>query len=98
QPEKALEFLRAATARGKVGGEVFARLGTVYAQQGRPEEALAANRTAVQKAPRELAGYQNLFLGLLQAKQADEALKLLEQARQLEAVPADFLMGIADLY
>lgn len=98
QPEKALEFLEAATARGKVGGEVFARLGAVYTRLGRHEAALAANRTAVKKSPLELSGYQNLFLGLLRAKEASEALKLLAEAGRLEGVDVDFLLGIADLY
>jgi len=61
QPEKALEFLQAATARGKADGEVYARLGIVYTRLGRNEEALAANRMAIKKSPRSLAGYRNLF-------------------------------------
>ncbi len=98
QPEKALEILLASTTRGDVGGEVFARLGSVYSRLGRHEEALAANRTAVKKSPRSPAGYQNLFLGLLQAKQADESLKLIGEAGRLPGVEAGFLMGTADLY
>ncbi len=98
QPEQALEFLEAATARSSAGGEVFARLGAVYTILGRPEKSLAANRTAIKKSPRELTGYQNLFLGLLHAKQPDAALKLLAEAGQLDSVDADFALGIGDLY
>src|SRR5207249_3256038 len=38
KPEQALEFLQAATARGKVGGEVYARLGFVCTRLGKHEE------------------------------------------------------------
>ena len=98
QPEKAREFLEAATARGTAGGEVYARLGLVYSLLNRPEDALAANRTAVQKAPRSLTGYQNLFLGLLQARQNDEALRLLDEAARVDSDDVEFLLGIDDLY
>ena len=98
QPDKALELLQAATARGNAGGEVFARLGHVYARLGRNEEALAANRAAIKKSPRFLTGYQNLFVGLLQAKHTDEAVRMLEEAGRLDSVNADFLTGIADLH
>ena len=98
QPDKALEFLLAATARGNATGEIYARLGSVYARLGRNEEALTANRTAVKKSPHFLIGYQNLFLSLLQAKQGEEALKLLDEAGQLVPADADFLIGLADLY
>jgi tetratricopeptide (TPR) repeat protein len=98
QPDKALEFLLAATARGNASGEIYARLGSAYARLGRNDEALAANRIAVNKSPRFLTGYQNLFLSLVQAKQGEEALKVLEKAGQLVRVDAEFLIGLTDLY
>jgi tetratricopeptide (TPR) repeat protein len=98
KPEKALELLQAATARGNAGGEIFARLGSVYTRLGRNEDALAANQIAIKKSPRSLTGYQNLFLNLLQAKRATEALNLLDEAGRLGSVGADFLIGLADFY
>ena len=98
QPEKALEFLEGVLACGSAGGEVFARLGVVFTMLGRDEEALSANRTAIQKSPRALIGYQNLFLGLLQAKQPDAALKLLGDAGRIDSLEVEFLLGIGDLY
>ena len=98
QPDKALDFLLAVTARGGAGGEIHARLGNVYAQLGRTGEAIAANRIAVKKSPRFLTGYQNLFFNLLANKQPAEALKLLDEAARLEGVSAEFLLGLGDLY
>lgn len=98
QPEQALEFLLAATARGNDSGEIYARLGSVYARLGRNEQALAANRKAVKNAPHFLIGYQNLFLNLLQSKQGEEALKLLDDAGKVAGADADFLISVADLY
>ena len=72
--DDAAEILSRATASGRMSGEVYARLGMVYAQQGKALEAAAANRTAIRKSPGSLAGYQNLFLGFVQQKQPEKAL------------------------
>ena len=96
--EKALEFLRATTARGNVSGEIYARLGHVHFQLGHVEEAIRANRLAIQKAPQLLTGYQNLFLNLLVSKQNEEAIKLLDTAAAQEKAAPEFLLGLADLY
>ena len=96
--EKALEFLLATTARGNVSGEIYARLGHVHFQLGHVEEAIRANRLAIQKAPQLLTGYQNLFLNLLVSKQNEEAIKLLDTAAAQEKAAPEFLLGLADLY
>jgi len=98
KPEQALELLLAATAHGNATGEIYARLGSVYARLERNEEALTANRLAVKKSPHYLPGYQSLFLSLLQAQRGEEALQVLDAAGQLVAANADFLIGIAELY
>lgn len=98
QVDKALELLEAATKRGHATGEVYARLGTVYTRLSRGEDALAANRMAVKKSPTYIGGYQNLFVGLVQAKKQDEALKLLDDASRVRSTNADFYIGIGDLY
>ena len=97
KPEQALEILRTAAARKGASGEIFARLGTVYLLQGRGDEALAANQTAVKKSPLHLPAYQNLLMYLLQAKRSDEGLRLLDDAARAPGADAEFLIGLADL-
>jgi tetratricopeptide (TPR) repeat protein len=98
QSDKALELLLAASARPDASGLVFARLGLVYAQLGQIDKAIAANRTAIKRAPLELAGYQNLFLNHLQADQPEAALKVLDDAARQSGADGDFLIGVAELY
>ena len=96
--DKALELLKKATDDPKSSGQLYARLGMVYSLTGRKEEALEANRTAIRKSPQSLSGYQNLVHIHLQAREPEEAMKVLEQAaKQLNAEPV-FLVEIADLY
>jgi tetratricopeptide (TPR) repeat protein len=96
--DDAAEVLSRATASGRMSGEVYARLGMVYAQQGKALEAAAANRTAIRKSPGSLAGYQNLFLGFVQQKQPEKALGVLEEACQQPKPSLDYLVGLSDLY
>lgn len=98
KPEKALELLAQATAVPNASGEVYARLGLVYGQLGKSEQALNANRIAIKRSPRGLAGYQNLFVTLLQGKKNDEALKVLDDAARQTGVGPEFLAGVAELY
>ena len=98
QPEKALELLKAATARPGASGELFARLGLVYSQLGKTDQAISADRIAIKRAPTSLAGYQNLFLNYLQLKQDQQAFEVLESAAAQSSVNVEFLMGLADLY
>lgn len=98
QPEKALELLNRATASPHASGDLFARLGLIYSQLGKPEQASAADRQAIKRAPASLAGYQNLVLIYLQAKQDQEAFKVLEEAYAQPTVTPEFLLGLSDLY
>ncbi len=98
QPEKALELLQSAAARPHASGMIFARLGFVHAQLGQHAQAVEASRKAVQQMPDALVGYQNLFLGYLQSKQPEAALKTLDEAAQRPATNPDFLMAVAELY
>jgi len=98
QPEKALELLQSAVKRPNVSGAICARLGFVYARLGRNEEAMAANRMAVKKAPGLLAGYHNLFFNYLQTKELAKALNTLDEAAKQPSADAGFFIGLADLY
>jgi tetratricopeptide (TPR) repeat protein len=98
QQERALELLTRAAAQPGASGQLYARLGMVYAITGKKNEAIEANRTAIRKSPRILAGYQNLVHLYLQNKQTDEALKVLDQAvRQANSDPV-FLVELGELY
>jgi tetratricopeptide (TPR) repeat protein len=98
QPERALTLLLRAAAEPSASGQVYARLGLVYSQLGKADQAVAANRTAIRKSPGLLAGYQNLFLGYLTHKHPQEALNILDEAARQSKPDADFLAGVAELY
>jgi tetratricopeptide (TPR) repeat protein len=98
QPDKALELLSRAAAEPDASGAIYARLGIVYGQLGKTDQAIAAGRTAIKRSPDALAGYQNLFVNYLQAKQEQEALKVLDEASRQQNVDADFLVGLSELY
>jgi tetratricopeptide (TPR) repeat protein len=98
QPERALEIVKRAAAQRTASGQIDARLGLIYSQLGKPDEAVAANRAAIKKSPGSLAGYQNLFLTYVRNKQPSEALKVLDEAARQTRLDADFLIGLAELY
>jgi tetratricopeptide (TPR) repeat protein len=98
QPERALEIVKCATARPGASGQLYARLGLIYSQLGKNEQAAAANREAIKKSPGSLAGYQNLYLGYLRNKQPREALNVLDEAARQLGADSDFLIGLAELY
>lgn len=98
QQEKALELLRKATASPKASGQLYARLGTVYSMLGRKEEAIEANRIAVRRAPQSLTGYQNLVLIHVQARQPDEAMKVLDPVGKQPNPEPMFLVEVGELY
>jgi tetratricopeptide (TPR) repeat protein len=98
QSERALEVVKRATAQPNASGQLYARLGLIYSQLGKNEQAAAANREAIKKSPASLAGYQNLFLSYLHSKQPREALNTLDEAARQPAADADFLVNLAELY
>ncbi len=98
QPDKALKVLEPAARRRDVSSAVLARLGFVYAELGKDEPAIKADREAIQKDPRSLAGYHNLYLNYLQAKQPQAALGVLDEAAKVRNPGAEFLIGLAELY
>jgi tetratricopeptide (TPR) repeat protein len=98
QPEKALSLLLKATAEPGASGQLYARLGLVYSQLGKPDQAMAANRTAIRKSPGSLAGYHNLFVAYLSEKHTQEALDVLDEAARQPKPDADFLTGLAEIY
>ena len=98
EKEKALEVVRRAAKEPEASGEVYARLGLIYAELDKPEKAEAANRVAIKKSPDSLAGYHNLCQGYLAQKRPKEALKVLAQAARRPHPDADFLIDLAEIY
>ena len=98
QPEKALELLNRAAEQPDASGLIFARIGFIYSQLGKQDQAVAANRMAINKMPASLPGYQNLFLNYLQNKQPQEALKVLDEAASQSKTDFEFLIGLSELY
>src|SRR5205085_93850 len=98
QPEKALEVLAGAAQRPRASAAVYARLGLVYQELGRYDQAVTADREAINKAPAVLSGYQNLFVAYLQKKQFQEAIKVLDEAARQPNPEAEFLLGLGELY
>jgi len=98
QSDRALEVVTRAAARPNASGEIYARLGLIYSQLGKADQAAAANRTAIKKSPESLIGYQNLYQGYLGNKQTPEALKVLDEAARQPRPDGEFLIGLAQLY
>ena len=98
QPERAIDLLTKAIALPNTSGTLYAWLGLAYAQAGKTDLAISANRTAIKKTPQALTPYQNLAQVYLQNSRTNEALQVLDEAaRQPVDTPA-FLIELADLY
>jgi tetratricopeptide (TPR) repeat protein len=98
RPEKALELLSNAATNSPGSSGLFAEMGFVYSKLGKTNEAIAADRAAIRKDPRSLAGYQSLFLDYMQNRQLTETWDLLNEVSKVKGVDAAFLVGTAELY
>lgn len=98
KPDRALDVLKLGAAQPGASAMLDVLLGTAYAQVGETNLAAAANQHAIKKAPQLLAGYQNLYVGDVQAGRSTEALKVLDAAAKQKDVNAEFLVGLAELY
>jgi len=98
QVERAFALLKQAAAKPGASGAVFARLGLACSILGKKDLAMEADRMAIKKSPRSISGYQYLAQILLQNKQIDEGLKVLEEASRQPDTDAAFLVELGDLY
>jgi tetratricopeptide (TPR) repeat protein len=98
RPEKALELLNNSATNTSGSSALYAQLGFVYSKMGKTNEALAADRTAIRKDPRSLAGYQSLYLDLIQNNQSAQVWDLLSEASKVKGTDAEFQVGLAELY
>lgn len=97
QNDQAIEILAKAAAWPTASGTLFSLLGLAYAQAGKTELAIIANRTAIQKLPQSIAAYQNLTQLYLQTGQTAQAMLLLENAAKQPDLDVPFLLDLAEL-
>src|SRR5258706_8694673 len=98
QGDKAVDLLSRAAARPDSTGLVDAWLGLAYAQSGKTDLAIAANRNAIKKTPRALQAYQNLSKIYLQNGQTKAGLEILDAAAKQPNLDAAFLIDLAETF
>jgi tetratricopeptide (TPR) repeat protein len=96
--EKALEILRKSANRPDASGLLYSRLGLVLSMMGKRDQAIDANRKAIQKSPDLLSGYQYLAQLYLQHNEPDEGIKVLDEAAKRSKVDAVFLIELGETY
>ncbi len=94
---RAIDLLVEAAGEPNPPGNLYALLGLSYMQTGRTNEAVEANRKAIELAPDNVAAYHNLAGLHLQAGQTNEAIKVLKQAASRTNASPEFLIGTADI-
>lgn len=98
QPDRAIQVLTNSLAAPSASGGLYAWLGLAYAQAGKGDLAIQANRSAIRSTPRNLAAYQNLCQLFLQQSLTNEARHVMEEAALQKGVDAEFLVGLAEAY
>ncbi|MEO8427856.1 MAG: tetratricopeptide repeat protein [Verrucomicrobiota bacterium] len=98
QGDKAVDLLVRAAAMPDSTGLVDAWLGLAYAQSGKTDLAIAANRNAIKKTPRSLQAYQNLSKIYLQNGQAKAGLEILDAAAKQPNLDAASLIDLAETF
>jgi tetratricopeptide (TPR) repeat protein len=93
----AITLLNKASTQDNAPGRIFALLGLAYLQTGKTNEAVQANQQAIQRAPDNLAAYQNLAGLHLQAGRTNDAMAVLLQAAARTNASPEFLIGTADI-
>jgi tetratricopeptide (TPR) repeat protein len=98
KPERALEILEVGARQRGASAMLDVLLGTSYAAIGKTNQAQQASQRATTKAPKLLAGHQNLYSTQLNAGRTNEAVKVLDNAARVKGVDAEFLVGLSELY
>ncbi|MBI1841579.1 MAG: tetratricopeptide repeat protein [Verrucomicrobia bacterium] len=97
EPERAIAFLREAMKRSR-SGILPAFMASIHVSLGQTNEAIVANQEAIKRSPTLLIGYHNLANLYSQKGQADEAMKVLEQASQISNPSPQYLVELAELW
>ncbi|HUR45159.1 MAG TPA: tetratricopeptide repeat protein [Candidatus Saccharimonadales bacterium] len=98
QLDKAAEVLSKTASTSQASPSVYAMLGRVYSLLGKKDLAIGTTKTAISKMPNNIVGYRTLAQIYFQAKQRDDALKVLDQASKQQKVDASFLVELGELY
>ena len=93
---QAIQVLNRSAARRDATGHVAGWLGLAYAQKGATNEARAAFRTAIRKAPDLLLGYHGLAQLELELHQPLEALRVVDEAAARPHTDALFQVSLAE--
>jgi len=96
--DQAIDLLTRAAGRPDASATIFARLGLAYSIAGKRDLAIEANRKAIRKNPGDITGYQYLAQLHLQNSQADEGLKVLEEAGKHPKADATYLIELGETY
>ncbi len=94
--DQAIDLLAQAAARPDAPAPIHARLGLAYAMAGKRDLAIESNRKAIKKDPGNLSGYQYLAQLYLQNNQADEGLKVLDEAARQPKADAAYLIDLGE--
>ncbi|MHC1763294.1 MAG: tetratricopeptide repeat protein [Verrucomicrobiia bacterium] len=98
QPDRAIRLLLDAAEKPDASGALFAWLGLAYAQAGKTELAIAANRTAINRMPDAFPAYQNLVQLYLNTGRTNDVRAVLNEAAEQDAEDPGFYIDVADLY
>ncbi len=98
EPDRAIRLLLNAAESRDASGAIYAWLGLAYAQAGKTELAIAANRTAISRIPDAFPAYQNLVQIYLNTGRTNDARAVLDEAARQETDDPGFFIDLADLY
>lgn len=96
--EQAADLLARAVAQPRAPGSLYMLLGAAYGELGKTNQAIRANRTAIQRTPSLVAAYRNLVRLYLQEKKPRAAADLLVEAVRRRSADLGFVVELASLY
>lgn len=96
--QQAEELLRKCLERKDASAQIDTRLAFVLLQMGRTNDAIQVNQAAIHKDPKFIGGYRNLYHLFTQARQTNEAARILEEAAAVQHPGAEFLVDLSEMY
>lgn len=98
QLEKASILLGKSADQADASPNLLALVALVYQRQDRFDDAVAANRKAIKKAPLLIAPYRGLVQLYLKRERPADALVVMAEAAKVEGASAEFELDLAELY
>jgi len=96
--EPAAAFLGECLQIPRPPASYYARLALAYARQGRVEEAVQANRDALDRDPSFLLAYQNLIRLYAEVRDSDAVLGMIREAAHQTSLDPAFFVAVAEFY